>query len=479
MRTTTSWILDRLWPTRPSGWSASFARIVPVVGNMARLAIASTLAYLLTRWLVHGPIDLTAALTALLVMQASAAGSFKKGALRVVAVSSGVGMALLATGWLGMHWWSLGLVIFAALLLARMMRLGDSALEMPISAMLILGSTRFDVAAETRVISTLIGALVGVVFPLLLPPAVPYRSASASVRRVAGSSRDVLFRAADAMQTGDITKPMVARWLVDARRITGQIGKAHEQVEDLSDVRRFNSRAVGTADVSPILTSGLYTLENCLLSLRAIFMLMERQAPPVAEHPANFRADADRGFSVRIQGGVAEVLRRLGDCIEAFGTMVEAEANGNESKAHEVFAVNYRQLRNARAELASLMAEADENSQEWLLRGGILSALDQVLQMLDVDARVRVRQRWKASQLGRRLPQGQIGPRTTVMDRARHARLRARQLRRPEPTPTTADFLGDEEATQVIPIIRAEDPPPPAAGSGGGGGLFGRRIARR
>ena len=84
MRHLLPWLLDHLWPTRPAGWSASLARLLPVVGNMARLAVASTLAYLLTRWLVHGPIDLTASLTALLVMQASAAGSAKKGALRVV-----------------------------------------------------------------------------------------------------------------------------------------------------------------------------------------------------------------------------------------------------------------------------------------------------------------------------------------------------------------------------------------------------------
>ena len=72
-------------------------------------------------------------------------------------------------------------------------------------------------------------------------------------------------------------------------------------------------------------------------------------------------------------------------------------------------------------------------------------------------AAVRVRERWKASQLGRRLPESQIGPRTTMLDRARHARLRARQLRRPEPAPTAADFLGDEQETQVIPVVRHED----------------------
>lgn len=447
--------LDLLWPDRPSGWPDSLARLLPALGNMARLASASTLAYLITRWLVNGPIDLTASLTALLVMQASAAGSFNKGLRRVVAVGVGVGMALMTAGWLGMHWWSLGLAIFFALVLARVLRLGDSALEMPISAMLILGSTRGEVDAETRVISTLIGTLVGVVFPLLLPPAVPYRSAAAAVRRSAASTRDVLFGAADQMDRGEVTRPMVGSWLARARQVTSQISRAHEQVDDLSDVRRFNSRALGTADISPILTSGLHSLESCLLSLRAILMLMEREAPPVAAHPSAFRQGPDHPvLSTQMRHGVAEVLRRLGDCLESFGAMVEAEAIGNEAKAHEVFAINYRQLRDARADLAVLMRVQDEQGEQWLMRGGILAALDQVLQQLDVDARVRVRERWKASQLGRRLPEAQIGPRTTAVDRARHARLRARQLRRPEPSVTSADFLDDDETTQVIPVVR-------------------------
>ena len=58
-------------------------------------------------------------------------------------------------------------------------------------------------------------------------------------------------------------------------------------------------------------------------------------------------------------------------------SMVEAEAIGNEAKAHEVFAINYRQLRDARADLAVLMRVQDEQGEQWLMRGGILAALDE------------------------------------------------------------------------------------------------------
>ncbi|MGO4955699.1 FUSC family protein [Luteococcus sp. Sow4_B9] len=459
MKNLGSRILDLLWPTRPTGRKEALARLAPIIGNMAKLAIASTLAYLLTRALVHGPIDLTSSLTALLVMQASAASTFKKGALRVVAVSSGVSLALLTTYLFGMNWWSLGLVIFCALFLARLLRLGDSALEMPISAMLILGQGT-DVAAETRVIATLIGTLVGIVFPLILPPAVPFRSAASAVHGVATEQRNLLERAAEALENQQVTRPVVAGWLTRARQITKQVASAQALVDRHSDLRRFNSRAMGTADISPILLSGLNSLDSCLLSLRGIFLVMERHAPPPVHPSMGATTTVPQPFDEDVQHVVAMMLRRLGDFLEAFGTMVEAEANGNEEKAHATFVANYRQLRDARAEIAELMAAADNLGDQWLLSGGVLASLDQILEQLDIDSRVRVRDTWKASQLGRRLPESQIGPRTTMIDRARLTRMRARQLKRKRTPTTVVDFLDDDETTAIIPVIDPDAPPP-------------------
>ncbi len=453
--------LDLLWPARPDTWREAGARLGPPVANMVRLSLASTLAFVLTRWLSRGPMDLTSALTALLVMQASAAGSFKQGMLKVVGVMMGVGMALGTTSLVGLHWWSLCLLVLASLILAKLLRLGDAALELPISAMLILGSVgRTDVAAETRIIGTLIGTIVGVVLPLLLPPALPWRSAAASVRRVATQEAELLRRASAELDDQLLTKPMIAAWITKGRQITDQISKAHSQVSRMSEVRKFNSRAVGTADISPILTSGLDSLESCLMSLRSLFQTMERRAP-IADHPSLGRSGpGTTGFSIGVQGAIGRVLGELASCLEAFGVMVEAEALGNEKKAHGLFVQNYRALRAARQELAEVMAQADDAGNEWLMRGGILLALDQVMQQLDVDARVRVRDRWKASQLGRRLPESNIGPRSNTIDRFRHARMRARQEHQPDHSETSADFLVDDEPTQRIPVITPQTNPP-------------------
>ncbi|TNC18343.1 hypothetical protein FHE66_07885 [Georgenia sp. 311] len=69
---------------------------------MARLTTASVLTYLLTVWLVDGPIDLTGALTALLVDQASASTSPRMGIVRVGAVLTGVLVAVVLSSWVGL-----------------------------------------------------------------------------------------------------------------------------------------------------------------------------------------------------------------------------------------------------------------------------------------------------------------------------------------------------------------------------------------
>src|SRR4029450_2017678 len=68
-------------------------------------------------------------------------------------------------------WWSLGIVIFAALVIGTILRLGDHTLEVPISAMLLLAvAGQADTAALSRVVETLIGAVTGVVVGFVLRP---------------------------------------------------------------------------------------------------------------------------------------------------------------------------------------------------------------------------------------------------------------------------------------------------------------------
>ena len=69
--------LRKIWPGLPSTWVGLRRSVGDAAVDVARLTTGSVLAYMLTVWLLPPPVDLTGALTALLVIQASLRGSFQ------------------------------------------------------------------------------------------------------------------------------------------------------------------------------------------------------------------------------------------------------------------------------------------------------------------------------------------------------------------------------------------------------------------
>jgi len=384
------------WPGRPDRWRDLPRRLAPTLVTVTRLTAAAVVSYLLTLVLTEGAIDLTGALTALLVVQATAYSTVKTGAVRVGAVLSGVLVATLLSNWVGLTWWSLGAAIAASLVLGKVLRLGDQTLEVPITAMLILGVTNHDIAAEIRILNTLIGAGVGVAFNLIYPPPMPTGRAARAILRVAEAAAAPLDAAGDALDEGPITRAQVDSWLDRVRSATRGVATATETVALLQDSRRFNPRALGTMDVEPVLATGLDTLEHCLLDIRSLFTVL------AAEIPAEERPDDPYGEELR--RAFAVVMHDAADCLRAFGNLVVAEAEQREGETEEALAESLEILRETRAILTELiMVNTQDDSSAWLLRGSVLAALGQVLARLDVEQRAEVHRSWKAAQLERPL----------------------------------------------------------------------------
>jgi hypothetical protein len=387
-----------IWPRRPTRWRDVPRRILPPAVNILRLTAAAVISYLLTLVVTSGVIDLTGPLTALLVMQASAYSTLKMGAVRVGAVLAGVLVATFLSVWIGLTWWSLGLAIAASLVLARIFRLGEQALEAPISAMLILGVTSPNVAAEVRILNTLIGAGVGIAFNLIYPPALPTRRAVRAMIDVADAAAAPLDAASQALTEGPIRREQVQNWLDRVRAGAGRLTSATKTVSSLKDSRRFNPRALGTVDIEPVLSSGLQTLESCLLAIRALFVVL------LAELPTEDKPDDPYGEELR--AAFAVVLHDAADCIRAFGGLVLAEVEGREEEAERSLDESLDILRETQAILTELiMVNTQDNKSSWLLRGSILAAVEHLLNQLNLDDRARARQQWKDAQRSRPLSQ--------------------------------------------------------------------------
>ena len=110
------------------------------VFRAARLAGASVAAFLAAE--AFGLVDpppLVAALTALLVVQATASSTLFSGVERVLSVVAGVALAMGFVSVVGLTWWSLGILVAASIVVGQLLRLGPNLIEVPISAMLVLG----------------------------------------------------------------------------------------------------------------------------------------------------------------------------------------------------------------------------------------------------------------------------------------------------------------------------------------------------
>ncbi len=389
-------VVDRWWPGHPTTFRGLWSRVMPVVINLLRLTTAGVLAFALTDLVTKGPVDLTGALTALLVLQASVTGSARIGVIRVAAVLTGIAVAIIVSIWVGLTWWSLAIVIFGSLFFAKMFRLGDQLLETPISGMLVLAAASQDIAAENRLLTTLIGTLIGIAMPLVWTPAIPVPSAAGAVRRVAAGLGDAFRGAADQFDEHPVTQAAVEKQLVSVRAVTGDIGRASEAISSVRDVWRWNHRALGRADVVPLLQTGLETLQVCATAARALFIAMKREAPESEE--------ADGPFGDDVRSVFAVVLRDVGECVDSFGRLVEAETRGVEGRPEERLRDNVELLRETRAVLTELMLVDTSHPEQWMFRGSILRAVDELLASLDAEARADTRAEWREEQAGRPLP---------------------------------------------------------------------------
>jgi hypothetical protein len=352
----------------------------------ARLTAAAVASYVVAIALLPGGRPLLAPLTALLVIQATPVGLLRSGLDRVASVVVGVLLAVAVAEVVPLTWWSLGIVIAVSLLVGQALRLRSNLLEAPISAMLVLGVVQTDVAAWKRVAETLVGAGVGVITNLLLPPKVPYAGAAEAIDGLTGTLSGLLHRAADEVADsrgeGEQVAAAATEWLGEARRITHDIPHVSAAVERVEEGRKLNMRAVRELDSTPGLRQGLEALEHTAVSLRGLFRTIQDATHDEAwpEDEAAAQASAD----------LQQVLDALGDAVTAFGGLVSTEAMAVDLQAPERAAVVAEALEAMNA-ARSMLSRRNKTSNAALaeLYLHLSAALKRVRTELDLDGRTR------------------------------------------------------------------------------------------
>ncbi|WP_399893677.1 aromatic acid exporter family protein [Streptomyces sp. BBFR51] len=354
----------------------------PMVVQALRSAAAASIAYVIAVRLTpdKSAAPLTAPLTALLVVQVTLYATLKMSIRRVNAVVAGVLVAIAFSQLVGLSWWSLALLIVAALGVGHLVRAHEFTAEVAISAMLVLGVTSHGSLAWARVVETLIGAIVGLVFNLILAPPVWVEQAGESIVGLARQVRQLMLRMGEEAADSTPFHEAAAR-LHEARRLDHDIGEVDEDLRQAEDSLRFNPRVREGLLHRVVLRTGLDTLEICTVVMRVLArtftdLAKEREPEPL--------------FPPETGATIQQLLSEIADAVVSFSVLVTTSASDDAESAEERLSTELRQAAATRDRLAVLLLEeVRRDERQWQLRGAVLAEVNRIIDEMDTEHRSR------------------------------------------------------------------------------------------
>ncbi|MFD4137743.1 MULTISPECIES: aromatic acid exporter family protein [unclassified Streptomyces] len=352
----------------------------PAVVQTVRSTAAATISYVVALQLSSEPAPLTAPLTALLVVQVTLYSTLTTGIRRVNSVVVGVIIAIAFSALVGLSWWSLGLVILASLVVGRLVRVDEFVPEVAISAMLVLGVTQVADTAWDRVLETLIGAVVGLLFNVLFVPPVWVEAAGESIEDLGRRMRQLLLHIGEELSSETPVERAAAR-LHEARRLDNEIADVDAALRQAEDSLRLNPRVKEGLLYRIVLRTGLDTLEICMVVVR----VLARTITDLAKA----RRDEEL-FPHEIGLALEELLKHVADTLVSFAVLVTTQASESADAAEARLAGELMAARAARDRAAELLLQDIQRlPREWQLQGALLTEIDRILDELDMDHRTR------------------------------------------------------------------------------------------
>ncbi|MFI8913214.1 aromatic acid exporter family protein [Streptomyces sp. NPDC053513] len=386
----------------------------PVVVQTLRSTAAATISYVVALRLSSEPAPLTAPLTALLVVQVTLYSTLTTSLRRVNSVVVGVLIAIAFSVLVGLTWWSLALIILASLVVGRFVKVEEFVPEVAISAMLVLGVTQVTDTAWDRVLETLIGAVVGLLFNVVLVPPVWVDTAGDSIVDLARRMRRLLLDIGEELAAPEARPEhapvpeeispapfeRAAARLHEARRLDNDVADVDAALRQAEDSLRLNPRVKEGLLHRIVLRTGLDTLEICAVVLRVLARSLTDLAK---EREGNPLVRRETGLALR------ETLRHLADTLVSFADLVTSHSSAGAETAEDRLGEELGAARAARDHAAGLLKdEAAHDPERWQLYGALLAEIDRVLDEIDPGHR------------GRRL----------MEELDRHTRMRAERRRR-------------------------------------------------
>jgi uncharacterized membrane protein YgaE (UPF0421/DUF939 family) len=249
------------WIVRLFSYRRSWVRQITVA------AVASATAWVIGDNLVFKG-GLVAAIVCALSIRISLYKSVREGLGQIVGTAIGAGVALLTVHYFSFGVIAIGLTVFLCSVVARGLRLGEVAsVNVPVTALIVIGPGISGSTAQHRLTSTLIGAAVAIVFSYFSHASTPAGRTVNQISRLGIRSAELISEMAEGVAAG-FTQKQSGAWLAKARLLVEEIPILRSQSIEAKRYARWSPLAE-VDEAESLYIQGI-AIEHMLVQIRSM-----------------------------------------------------------------------------------------------------------------------------------------------------------------------------------------------------------------
>ena len=307
---------------------------------------------------------LVAAIVCSLSIRISLYKSVREGLGQILGTAIGAGIALTTVYFFDFGVIAVATTVLLCSVVARALHLGEVAsVNVPVTALIVIGPGISSSTAEHRLYSTLIGAAVAIVFSYFSHASTPAGRTIDQITRLGKKSADLLGNMAEGVASG-YSQDEAGKWLLRARILIEEIPNVRSQAIEAKRYARWSPLA--EADQADALYLRGVAMEHTVVQVRTIARTL---------------------FDSAVAGGVTEFAnRQIGNALSATSYAIASKVESIETQNAGQRSLNIAEdLRLAAATLAEeLIAENDRIDQEEFVRNiSLVSNIERIADSLD------------------------------------------------------------------------------------------------
>ena len=230
-------------------------------------ALAAGIAWLIGDSLITNG-GLVAAIVASLSTRISVHKSIREGFGQILGTAIGAGIALIAVWAFDFGFITVAFTVFLCAVIARALHLGEVAsINVPVTALIVIGPGLSENTAIHRTQSTLVGAAIAILFSYFSHPKTPAGRTIDQISKLGNKCAELLAKMAAGVAAG-FTEKDAGNWLAQARLLVEEIPKVRAQALEAKSFARWFPTA--ESDEAEELYARGVAVEHTVVQVRTI-----------------------------------------------------------------------------------------------------------------------------------------------------------------------------------------------------------------